>query len=250
MSGCPNRPGRPDRDGLSTGAPVGVVGGGDAAAAAVEAAGGVPVPEVDADVAAVVAVGERAVCTAARTCPAAPVLAVDAGRGFRSVPLADLEVAVERLFADGWDVLSHPVVEVADDARAVMDAMLVTEAPARISEYEVRVGGDHVATFRADGVVVALPAGSGGYGRAAGGPLVAPETDVVAVVPVAPFATDAAHWVLPLDDISLTVVRDEAAVELLVDDRRAGGVEPGTPLTLSRVGTAQTAVVPESRALF
>lgn len=248
MSGRSNRAGRAD-GGFSTGARVGVAGG-DELAAAVAAAGADPVAGTDADVAAVVAAGEQAVCETARACPSVPILAVDAGAGFRSVPAATVETAVERLFADEWDALAHPVVEVADGPRAVTDVTLVTEAPARISEYEVRSEGDHVATVRADGVVVAFPAGSGGYARAAGGPVVAPGTDAVAVVPISPFATDPDHWVLPLERVTLTVERDETAVELLADDRRTGVVEPGVPLTLSRVGTARTVVVPESRAFL
>lgn len=233
---------------LPTGARVGVVDGGDVEDA-VAAAGADPVAGAgtDADVAAFVAVGERAVCELARDCPAAPILPVDAGGGFRSVPATAVETAVRRLFAGEWDALAHPVVDVAGRARAVADAALLTEGPARISEYEVRAGGSRVATVRADGVVVALPAGSGGYARAAGGPVVAPGTDVVAVVPVSPFTTDPDHWVLPLERVALTVARDEAAVELLADDRRVGGVEPGVTLALSRTGTARTAVVPESR---
>ncbi|MFC6763872.1 NAD(+)/NADH kinase, partial [Natrinema soli] len=47
--------------------------------------------------------------------------------------------------------------------RALFDVTLVTDEPARISEYGVRSRDESVATFRADGVVAATPAGSHGY---------------------------------------------------------------------------------------
>lgn len=232
-----------------------MVGDADALMSAVAAAGATPVPvdavaAADADVAAVVATGERAVCATCCGCPPGPILPVDAGAGFRSVAADEVEPAVKRLLAGEWGALAHPVVAVTDDARAVADVTLVTAPTARISEYSIWTDGTRVASVRADGVTVAFPAGSGGYARAAGGPTVAPGTGVAAVVPIAPFATDPDHWVLPIDGVSLTVERDEAAVELVVDGQRAARVEPGVALALSRVGTARTAVVPESRPFF
>jgi len=107
-----------------------------------------------------------------------------------------------------WEPRPPPVASLsADDehVRAAMDAMLVTSTPARISEYVVRAGDEHVTTVRADGVVIALPAGHSGCARAADDPVVAPEAGVVAVVPVAPFATDPDHWVVPIDGLSVTM---------------------------------------------
>ena len=94
-----------------------------------------------------------------------------------------------------------------DTATAVCDCALLTTEPARISEYRITTNGRSLATFRADGVVVATPLGSGGYNHAAGGPRLAPETGV-AVTPVAPFATRADDWVCS-PPLSVTVERDD-----------------------------------------
>lgn len=242
---------------LEAGARVGVAG--DAALAdAVADAGYEPVADWEPGAAsdsveAVVAAGESAVAAACRACPAGPVLPVDAGRGFRSVDAAALDAALEALRDGEWTALAHPVVEVAAGdvaARAAMDATLVTAEPARISEYDVATAARRVATVRADGVVVALPAGSVGYARAAGGPVVAPESGVAAVVPVAPFETDSDDWVVPVGGLSVEVARDETPVELLADDRTVGPVPAGEPVTVERAGTAHTAVVAESRPFF
>lgn len=248
----------PDRGGageaLSEGARVAVVGSDDAAVEAVAAAGGEPADDVG-EAAAVVAVGEPAVRALVRDGVTAPVLPVAAGAGFRSVPREDLAAAVERLFEGGWTTLRHPVVEVSGPglegaARAAMDVMLVAAEPARISEYTVRSEGSRVASVRADGIVVALPAGSTGYARAADGPLVAPGTGVAAVVPVAPFTTDPDHWVLPVEGLTLAVERDEPPVELLVDGDDAGVVVPGPPVAVDPTAALRTVVVPESSSFF
>lgn len=236
--------------------PVGVVGEHPGVTEAVAAAGGRSLVGDAEDVlagdpGAVVAVGEPAVLALARAGVDVPVLPVGAGRGVRSVPGEAAPRAVERLLAGEWTAVEHPVL-VARPAgvRALMDLMLVTAEPARISEFTVRAGDEPVASFRADGVVVATPAGSAGYAGAAGGPVVAPGTGVVAVVPVAPFATDADHWVLPPGEVALTVARDDAPVELLADDRTVGEVDPGVPVTLPRDGVVTVAVVAGSRPFY
>ncbi|MFB6083891.1 MAG: ATP-NAD kinase [Halorientalis sp.] len=238
-------------------ATVGVVGDAvERVAAAVEAAGATP---RTGDLDTVLAAGPDALVTvgadaflglAESTGPECPVLPVDAGRGVRSVPLSAVDDAMGALVSGAGDTDPYPVVgvRVGDDrrARALADVTLLTAEPARISEYAVATDGTTVAQFRADGVVVATPAGSHGYARRVDAPVVAPATGVAAVAPVAPFATDADHWVLDLDTVSLRVERDEVPVELLADDRRIGGVDPGVPVSVSVVDTLSVLSVPAS----
>lgn len=123
---------------------------------------------------------------------------------------------------------------------ALVDVTLVTGEPARISEYTIATGDERVMSVRADGVVVATPAGSHGYAHDAGGPRIAPETNVGTVVPIAPFAISDDHWVLSLSDIRLTVERDDAPVDLFVDGQRVGTVSHEDTLSLTPVATLET----------
>jgi NAD+ kinase len=136
------------------------------------------------------------------------------------------------------------------EARALFDLTLVSEEPARISEFTVRSGTDTVDCFRADGVVVATPAGSGDYARAAGGPVVGRGTGVVAVVPISPFATDTDHWVLDAASVVLRVERDDNPVELLVDGRSEGRVVPGEGLRIAPESELTLAAVSGRRTDF
>ena len=95
-------------------------------------------------------------------------------------------------------------------------------------------------------MTVTTPAGSRGYAHAAGGPIVAPGSDVLAVVPISPFATDPDHWVLPLAELSLTVERDDADVELLADGQVIETVEPKSAVRLTRAGTLPIVSLTES----
>lgn len=205
---------------------------------------------------ALVAVGEDALFDLATGAlsVSVPVLPVAAGPGVCSVPAPALDAALDRLVDGEGERLSLPIVAVTvggrERTRALADVTLVTAEPAKISEYAVRAGADLVSRFRADGVVVATPAGSAGYASTVGAPVVAHDTGVVAVAPIAPFQTDPDHWVLPADAVSLSVERDEVAVELLADTRTVGPVSPDTPIDLSRVDGLPVLRLPESESRF
>jgi len=240
---------------------VGVVGGSRTVLDAVSAGGGDPVEGdaeavVAAEPVAVVAVGERALVDLVVAGVETPVVPVSTPGSVRPVAESDVEPAVASVLGGGFDAVEYPLLGVegsfgADgQVRALFDLALVTGEPARISEYAVSNAGERVASFRADGVVVATAAGSTGYARAAGGPVVAPGPGVVAVVPISPFATDADHWVLPADGVGLAVERDETPVRLVADGHDAGAVEPGRSLAVSADESLTVAVVDESADFF
>ncbi|MFC7240351.1 NAD(+)/NADH kinase [Saliphagus sp. GCM10025317] len=186
----------------------------------------------------VVAVGDRALSSLARLENAvdAPILPVATSAGVAPVALTDLREAVDALARGDATIMRHPLVSVvADDSvvsRAVFDVSLVTDEPAQISEYSVHSRGSTLAAFRADGVVAATPAGSHAYAAAASGPSLSAAVDALSVVPIAPFTTRTRHWVVPDDDLTLAVERDEVAVSLCVDDRCLETISVGASVSI------------------
>ncbi len=240
----------------SEGSPtVGVVGDGvEGVVAALDGAGASAVEGPVADVLAadpawIVASGESALLELVRAGVDRPVLPVGAGRGVAAVPAGDVVDAVESVLAGDAVETTRRLLSVRLDgetATALFEVALFTTEAAQISEYEVRTDGRQVARFRADGVVVATPAGSSGYAGDAGGPVVEPGTDVGTVVPVAPFVTDADHWVVDLEAVSVNVHRDEP-VTVIVDDREWLGITPGETVHLGLGDHLRLYRVPASR---
>lgn len=247
---------------------VGVVGDAvEPIASAIDSAGGKPLltehpRQLDATPAFIVAVGGPALRALVPEA-SAPILPVETDTPgldpitrdrahavlSRLVDLFSTDRSEDNTIDPQQFIVTHPVIGVegerqANRGHALVDVALLTAEPARISEYTVIAGTDsEIMSVRADGVVVATPAGSHGYAHAAGGPRLGTETGVGAVVPIAPFSTDADHWVVSLSELQLTVDRDETSVELLLDGRRAGPVSPTETLWLRPVDTIETITV-------
>ena len=241
---------------------VGVVPGDavgtDALVDAIETAGGtarVGAPETiqDIDPTLFITVGEESLLGLADERPAVPILPLGAGAGVGSPPGSDALGAVSSALEGAGIEYTHPHLTVVLDGEridtALMDVMLVTSEPARISEYAIGREDERFESVRADGVVVATPAGSREYAAAAGGPTLELGTDVVCAVPVAPFHTSAPTWVFDADGVSLSVLRDEGAVSLLVDGHDRGTVDRDDRLELLTDGVLRLLSVPEARSV-
>ena len=70
---------------------------------------------------------------------------------------------------------------------ALNDAAIVRAREARVVRLEVSVDDSHLATFIADGVIVATPTGSTGYSFSAGGPILDPTSRNLVVTSVAAY---------------------------------------------------------------
>jgi len=234
--------------------PVGVVGDPAVADRLREAGVSVRNGTVDSvpSTARVVAVGQAAVRAVATADSDPLVVPVAAGRGVRSVARDDVATAVAGL--DAATTERHPLFDVSvageDVGTFVFDVTAVTAEAARISEYAVETATDSVGQFRADGVTLATPAGSPGYARRIGGPVLAPAASVGVVAPIAPFQVNPDHWVVSLDGLSVSVERDEATVGLYADGEAVTTVACGESLGLQQSGTVRTAVLEASCSRF
>ncbi len=234
---------------------VGLVGGDDAMNASVRKTGASVTSGDAATVLAagpdvIVAIGEASLLSVARERPAIPILPVEAGAGVRSVAPVEVGESLNAIAGDDCQTETHPVLTVeagdADPTPALFDATLVAAEPARISAFSISVGDEQTGPVRADGVVIATAAGSTGYAGALEAPTIHPAADVLAVEPIAQFATRPDRWVVPASALTVTVARDEVPVEVLADDRAIGEVGPGEPVRVTPDGSIETVVVPAS----
>jgi NAD+ kinase len=136
-----------------------------------------------------------------------PILAVNlGGMGFlTTVPQDELYSILEEIFTEKHRVSERVMLEseiVRDGAVirrqiALNDAVLNKAALARIMDVELRVDGEYVTTYKADGLILSTPTGSTAYSLAAGGPIVYPTVEAFVVTPICPHTLTNRPLVIP-----------------------------------------------------
>lgn len=124
-----------------------------------------------------------------------PILGINLGRlGY----MAELELAeldqLTRLFSGDYILEKRSMLrvellsngELRSFCYALNDAVISNGSVSRIIDLELSEDGNRVATYRADGLIIATPTGSTAYSMSAGGAIVDPRVKCFCVTPVCP----------------------------------------------------------------
>lgn len=164
-----------------------------------------------------------------------------------SVARGDYHV-VKRMLLE-WQVLRDgtPV----GSGSALNDVVVNKSALARIIEIDCSVGSDYVTTYRADGLIVATPTGSTAYNLSAGGPIIAPEAEVISICPICPHTLTNRPLVLPYDvEIKLRLNTRDAEVMLTSDGQTGMPLLAGDRVEITRSPRTFNTVSAKDRDYF
>jgi len=113
---------------------------------------------------------------------------------------------------------------------------LVIRAQQRMLKMRVTVRETFIATYAADGIIVATPTGSTAYNLAAGGPLVHPSVQTLLLTPICPHTLNVRSLLVGVDD-SIRVSLEPGArdvVLLTVDGQHGIPLKPGDEILFPR----------------
>ncbi len=117
---------------------------------------------------------------------------------------------------------------------ALNDAVLHQGAMARLIEIDAYCDGQFIASYRADGLIVATPTGSTAYNMAAGGPIVVPGQNSMTVTPICAHALTNRPLVIGAQStIRFELGADARGVILTVDGQWAHSFLPGDVVELT-----------------
>ncbi len=130
---------------------------------------------------------------------------------------------------------------------ALNDAVVTAGPPFRMIEVALRIGGEDGPKARGDGVVVATPFGSTAYNASAGGPIIVPEVDALAVTPIAAHSLSFRPLVAPKEaEVELRMLRvnqcEAGGTTLVLDGQELIPLTHGDTVTF-RLGDRTTPLV-------
>ena len=87
---------------------------------------------------------------------------------------------------------------------AINEVVIMTDKPAKMLYFEIKVDGEIIDRVRADGLIVSTPSGSTAYAMSAGGPIVDPKVGGFIIIPICPYKLGARPFVVS-DNSEVTV---------------------------------------------
>ena len=177
----------------------------------------------------------------------APVLGINMGHvGFLAeIDRDDMDAAVARVIDRDYDVEERLAlsVRVKDAAGAVVyetwalnEATVEKASRERMIEVVIGIDGRPLSSFGCDGMVVSTPTGSTAYNFSAGGPVIWPTVEAIAVVPLSAHALFAKPLVVgPEASVAIEMLeRTDGSGILWCDGRRSHELPPGARVVVRR----------------
>lgn len=160
-----------------------------------------------------------------------PILGVNIGNlGFlSSVELLEFENAMKKLIDGDYYVEDRMMLNCTlpnrdnpEQYTALNDIVVSKGTLARVVKYELHIDNKFYIDFTGDGLIIATPTGSTAYSLSAGGPIIYPNLDVVAMTPICPLSLSMRTIVLDSkSEISLSIKCEHESIFLTLDGQRA-----------------------------
>jgi NAD+ kinase len=173
-----------------------------------------------------------------------PILGINVGSlGFlTAVPSAHLSRALASVWKGEFDFESRVLLEGSGNCSgrqisetALNDLVISRGNVSRLIELDVNVNGDLLTRYRCDGLIVSSPTGSTAYSLAAGGAVVFPTAEVIALTPICPHTLTNRPLILPLTaTLEVTVISPPPATIFSSDGQMVSELSTGDTITIRR----------------
>jgi NAD+ kinase len=148
-----------------------------------------------------------------------------------------------RILRDGADAFDGRLL-------ALNDVVIARGSLARVVRLDTSIDGTHLASFIADGLVVASPTGSTGYSFSAGGPILGPTARNLVVTPIAGYLTTIRSVVVGPDAVVRCRIVDAHEALVSIDGREDIPVAVGDVVEVRAIERPVRLVEPEGSLPF
>ena len=135
-----------------------------------------------------------------------PVLGINTGRlGFlANVSPEQIDELVKRIISKSYNIVQRDLLSLQANGKlltsfnySLNEVGILKSETSSLLTLEVYINNEFLTTYWADGLVVATPTGSTAYSLSGGGPIVAPNCDVLILTPICPHNLSVRPLVVP-----------------------------------------------------
>ncbi|RJQ30723.1 MAG: NAD(+) kinase [Peptococcaceae bacterium] len=191
--------------------------------------------------------GDGTLLSCARQFAAAgtPIIGINVGRlGFLTeIDVPGMKLDLKRILNGHYYIEERMMLEaevfrqgkVVEQSVGLNDAVITKGAFARLILLEVFINEQYLNTYPADGLIVASPTGSTAYSLSAGGPLVAPNLELILLTPICPHTLWSRPIVVASDsNVKVNILSRLGGVMLTMDGQHGFWLEQGDQVVIKR----------------
>lgn len=177
-----------------------------------------------------------------------PILGINAGRlGFLTATSNEnIDDIIEKIHNGHFDIERRNLIEAIPNGTelksypfALNEIAIMKHDSSSMITIKATLNGCDTITYQADGLIVATPSGSTGYSLSVGGPIIAPEANVLTITPIAPHSLSARPLVVG-DNTSIEInVSSRSGNYLIAIDGRNESCDESTSITINKASYQQ-----------
>lgn len=180
-----------------------------------------------------------------------PVLGINAGRlGFLTATANEnLNDVFDKIHAGKFKVEELSLIEAVTNGTqlksypfALNEIAIMKHDSSSMMTIEATLNGREKITYRADGLIVAAPSGSTGYSLSVGGPIITPDSNVLALTPIASHSLNARPIVISDSTVIEIKVNSRSRNFLIAIDGRNESCNDTTTITVRKADYKQLVI--------
>lgn len=174
-----------------------------------------------------------------------PIMGINLGTlGYLAeVEKCDALSAIQKVLDEDYTIEKRMMLEAFIDRAcgreevglALNEVCVSNSVVSRMISLSVEVNDDYINTFRADGIIVSTSTGSTAYNLSAGGPILKPDTELMAITYVCPHALYSRPFVISGDDVVKIVIEgDHKNAILSLDGQNSIPIKSGDKVIIRK----------------
>lgn len=185
-----------------------------------------------------------------------PILGFNVGKlGFLAeFSVNQIDETLDNIINGRYRIVDRAVLEtevLGKKIYALNDLVLEKKESTRLITIECLSNDNHIADYRADGVIVTTPTGSTAYSLSAGGPIIAPSTNVFCITPICPHSLTLRPIVIPNNvEVKFKVAQNSGEVNLVADGRNQLSLKENDIITIKKADYSVKLIKPLASSYY